>query len=90
MAARTGVANLSRRQDRRADDPGEQLVVGHLHQRLEIGEIAVAELAYMGIGEAPEKQVHLARAPVPGAEERPPPARIEAVPDCRSCVARRK
>ena len=32
---------------------------------------------YMGIGEGPEKEVHLARAPVPGAEQRPPPARVE-------------
>ena len=34
-------------------------------------------LCYMGIGEAPEKQVHLAHAPMPGAEERPASAWIE-------------
>ncbi len=57
---------------------------GHLHQRLEIGEIVVAELPYMGIGEAAENEVHLAHAAAPGAKERPPPARVEIVAGTRA------
>jgi hypothetical protein len=33
----------------------------------------------MGIGEASEKEVHLLRSAMPGAEQRAPPAWIEAI-----------
>jgi len=64
---------------RAADDPGQKLVVGNLHQRLEIGEIVIGEARYMGIREWPEKQVHFAHAPVPGTKKRTPPARVKVV-----------
>jgi hypothetical protein len=64
---------------RPADDPGQKLVVGNLHQRLEIGEIVIPEVGYMGICERPKKQVHLPHPTMPGAKERAPAARVEAL-----------
>ena len=60
-------------------DGVEKIPVGQLYQRLEIGKIVIAEPSYMGIREAAEKEVHLARAAMPGAEQRPPPARIKNI-----------
>lgn len=64
---------------RSADDPGQKLVVRHLHQRLEIGEIVIPEVRYMGIRERPEKQVHLPHPPMPRAKKRAPAASVKAV-----------
>ena len=64
---------------RGSGDDVEKFPVGQFHQRLEIGEIVIAEPCYMGIREAAEKEVHLARAAMPGAKQRPPPARVEAI-----------
>jgi hypothetical protein len=66
--------------DRRTpNDPGQKLVVGNLHQRLEIGEIVIVEARYMGIRERPEKQVNLAHAAMPGAKERPAATRVKVM-----------
>ena len=76
--------------DRRGSgDDVEEIPVGQFYQRLEIGKIVIAEPCYMGIREAAEKEVHLACAAMPGAKQRPPPARIEAIAgDLRSGHAR--
>jgi hypothetical protein len=62
-----------------ADNPGVKLVVGDLHQRLEIGEIVIIEARYMGIREGSEKQVHLAHSAMPSAKQRTAAARVEAL-----------
>jgi hypothetical protein len=44
----------------------------------------------MGIGEAAEKQIHFARAAMPGAITRPPSARIKAGGISHVAVCRRR
>lgn len=66
-----------------ADQPAEKQVIRNLQQRLEVGEIVIAEVRYVGIRKRPEKQVDLPHAPVPSAKKRPAAARIEALAGAR-------
>lgn len=66
-----------------SDEPGQKLVVGNLQQRLEFGEVVIAEIRDVGIGEGTEKQVDFPHAPVPGAEKRPPASRIKPLAGAR-------
>src|ERR1035437_9619789 len=63
----------------RAVHPGENLLVGNLEPGLVFIELGVAQLRDMRIGKAAEHQIHLANAAVPGAEQQPPPARVQPI-----------
>ena len=58
--------------------PGEQVVIRHLEQPLEIVEFGLAEVRDRGVGEAAEDQVGLAHAAMPGAEQHLAPPRVQA------------
>src|SRR5664280_3751871 len=63
----------------RAVHPGENLLVGNLEPGLVFIELGVAQLRDMRVGKAAEHQIHLANAAMPGAEQQPPPARVQPI-----------
>src|SRR5262245_7825488 len=68
-----------------AGDPGQQVWVGRLYQSLELADFLLRQLLDRGIGEATHDEVHLARAAVPGPEQKLAPALIQ--PLARPCRA---
>ncbi len=62
---------VRRRRRGAAADPIEQIGVGAFEQRLVAVELSRVETGEMGLGEAAEDQVGLARAAVPGPEQQP-------------------
>src|SRR5262245_15459856 len=68
-----------------AGNPGQQFRVGRLYQSLEFADFLLRQLLDRGIGEAAHDEVHLARAAMPGAEQKLAPALIQ--PLARPCGA---
>ena len=62
-----------------ARHPGQQVGLDRVEQMLVLVELGVAETLDMHVGEAAHDQVRLPRAAMPGPEQQPPPARVEAV-----------
>ena len=71
--------SMDRGQGQAPGHPAQQVLVPYFQERLEGGEIGFAEIGYIGIGEAAEKEVGLARATAPGAKEGLTAARVEAI-----------
>jgi len=59
-----------------AGNPIEKIGVGAIEQRLVAVELAVLKAGEVGIGKAPEDQVALPRAAMPGPERKPLAANV--------------
>ena len=59
------------RRDGTAGDPVEEVGIGAFEQHLVAVELILVEAGEVGIGKAPEDQVALPRAAMPGTEREP-------------------
>jgi hypothetical protein len=69
-----------------AGQRGIEIRIGRLDQPLEFSQFIIAQTRYLGIGEAPEDEVHLTGTAMPAAEQEPLAAIIKAA--ARSCRTR--
>ena len=70
---------------RHAGHPASRSRLRRIEQLLEFVELGIAERADMGIGKSAHDQIGLADAAMPGPEQQPPPAGIEAF--ARTCAS---
>src|SRR6185436_14190591 len=61
-----------------AGDPGQEIGLDRIEQMLVLVEFGVVERLDMLVGKAAHDQIRLAGAAMPGPEQQPPPARVEA------------
>ena len=67
---------MRRRHGRQPGEPGEDLLVGKLHQPLEKAKLTLVEAREPRIRECAQQQIHFANAAVPSAKSQPPPANL--------------
>jgi hypothetical protein len=60
-------------------DPFEQLGVRRIEQMLKFVQLPLGQPLDLGIDETPKNEVHLPRAPMRGAIEHPPAARVQSM-----------
>ena len=76
-------ARIFRASGRVAGQRGIEIGIGQLDQALELVQFGVRKIRDFGVGKAAEDEVHLARAAMPAAKQKPLAAVVEPV--ARSC-----
>jgi hypothetical protein len=74
LAEQGGIVSLGARG--LAGEPGEDVVIGHVEQCLETGELAFVKRVERRIRETAHQEVHFAYAAVPSTKTQPSPAYV--------------
>ena len=76
----------ARRNAAGAGQCGIEVRIRQFDQLLEFGQLRIRQIGQMRVGKAPDDQIHLARAAMPAAEQKPLAPIVEPVArSCRSC-----